>query len=170
MKLGMLEKAQFNSKVKRINSRIAALKEQGLTGSQIEQIKHDTGIDRLPLTAGGNVSQNTKNFDKKTMELLDRLDSQKEGTISKEKEKIEEKIPDVDYDNLSEAVDKVKAINQAIKWFFDKYYELIKKYEPDLFSKVSTAPTLSDAMDMIDDFSKKHNLNYSIKSLIDDFF
>ena len=170
MKLGILEKAQFNSKVKRINSRIAALKEQGLTGSQIEQIKHDTGIDRLPLTAGGNVSQNTKNFDEKTMKLLDRLDSQKEGTISKEKEKIEEKLHGEDYDNLSEAFDKMKAINQAIKWFFDKYYKLIQESEPDLFTDVSNASTLSNAMDYIDNFAASQDVNYSIKSLINDFF
>lgn len=173
MALNGLEKAQFNSSVKRINSRIAELRKQGLNENTIDQIKHDAGLDRLPQTASGNISSKDAKFSEKQIENLKNIDINKDITVTEIKEEMNEKIPEDMQDNLDslqDLFDKKNAIKNSINHFFDKYYETIKKNDYELFSDVRNANNYAEAIDTISNFQTEIGASENIKNTLKNFF
>ena len=152
MKLGKLEKARFNSAVKRLNTQLRDARSKGWEGLA-EEIENFL----LPYqtTKKGYLSQSTKYYDKYDINRIMKY-SNGEFYITSHKEELKENFGDLSDEELKEYSSMLTKYKNKFSEYISRYYNsLLEKYGDKLFE--SGKLTYSDIFEMVDYIDKNNS-------------
>ena len=152
MKLGKLEKARFNSAVKRLNTQLRDARDKGWVGLA-EEIENFL----LPYqtTKKGYLSQSTKYYDKYDINRIMKY-SNGEFYITSHKEELKENFGDLSDEELKEYSSRLPEYKNKFSEYISLYYNLLlDKYGDKLFE--SGKLTYSDIFEMVEYIDKNNS-------------
>ena len=152
MKLGKLEKARFNSAVKRLKTQLRDARSKGWEGLA-EEIENFL----LPYqtTDKGYLSQSTKYYDKYDINRIMKY-SRGEFYITSHKEELKENFGDLTEEELKAYSASLPKYKSKFSEYISRYYNsLLEKYGDKLYE--SGKLTYSDIFEMVDYIDKNNS-------------
>ena len=152
MKLGKLEKARFNSAVKRLNTQLRDARSKGWEGlaKEIENF-----LLPYQTTDKGYLSQSTKYYDNYDINRIMKY-SNGEFYITSHKEELKENFGELSDDELKEYSTMLPNYKNKFSEYISQYYNsLLEKYGDKLFE--SGKLTYSDIFEMVDYIDKTNS-------------
>ena len=152
MKLGKLEKARFNSAVKRLNTQLRDARSKGWKGL-VEEI--ESFLLPYQTTGKGYLSQLTKYYDKYDINRIMKY-SNGEFYITSHKEELKENFGELSDEELKEYSSMLPNYKNKFSEYISRYYNsLLEKYGDKVFE--SGKLTYSDIFEMVDYINKNNS-------------